>query len=94
MSERAIVRNSEYNDPSKPVPVLYEKKEDCSGCTACYAVCHKRAIAMLPDEEGFLYPSIDAKECIRCKMCIKVCPIKIADRAKESVVPGLEKLEF
>lgn len=32
------------------------------------------AISMLPDEEGFLYPVIDASLCIRCYKCEKVCP--------------------
>lgn len=31
------------------------------------------AISMLPDEEGFLYPVIDALKCVRCYKCISVC---------------------
>ena len=73
--ERAIVRNQEYNNADHPVPVLFEKKEDCCGCTACYAICPKQAIEMLEDEESFLYPSIDAKVCIRCSSCLRVCPV-------------------
>lgn len=34
------------------------------------------AITMLPDEEGFLYPVVDAEICIRCYKCIAVCPMK------------------
>lgn len=64
------------NTKRNPVPVLFTKKEDCCGCTACYAVCPRQAIRMVEDEEGFLYPSIDATFCIRCQSCIKVCPIK------------------
>ena len=59
----------------KDLPVLYERKEDCCGCTACFAVCHKQAISMLEDEEGFLYPAIDEKKCVRCGRCIMACPI-------------------
>ena len=44
---------------NKPIPVLYERKEDCCGCTACYAICPKSAIKMVEDEEGFEYPSIE-----------------------------------
>ena len=63
---------------SQPVPILYNSKEECCGCTACYAICPKGAITMLPDEEGFDYPQIDAEKCVRCWSCIRVCPIKAA----------------
>jgi ferredoxin len=58
------------------VPILFERKEDCCGCTACYAVCPRQAITMVVDEEGFAYPIIQPELCVRCKQCIKVCPIK------------------
>ena len=64
----------------KSIPVLYENKVDCRGCTACYAICPKSAIEMKEDEEGFEYPLIDAEKCIRCYMCLKVCPIKEAKK--------------
>lgn len=64
---------------NKPIPVLYERKEECCGCTACYAICPKNAISMQPDEEGFLYPIIDEGKCVRCYQCLKVCPIKAAN---------------
>lgn len=60
----------------KDVPILYEKKELCCGCTACYAICPKKAIQMVEDEEGFEYPVIDERLCVNCKQCIRVCPIK------------------
>ena len=52
------------------------KKEDCCGCTACYNICPKDAIKMEPDNEGFLYPTVDVELCIECGLCEKVCPIK------------------
>mgnify|MGYP000171639617 CR=1 FL=1 len=43
------------------IPILFKSKEDCCGCTACYAICPKMAISMVEDEEGFDYPQIDEK---------------------------------
>lgn len=62
----------------KKIPILFVEKENCCGCTACYAICPKEAITMQPDEEGFEYPIIDECECISCYRCINVCPIKNA----------------
>ncbi len=62
----------------KKIPILYRRKEECCGCTACYAVCPKEAISMAEDEEGFEYPRIDENKCICCYQCMKVCPIKAA----------------
>lgn len=64
----------------KPIPVLYENKVDCCGCSACYAICPKSAIKMVEDEEGFEYPLIQEDKCVRCGMCLKVCPIKEAKK--------------
>ena len=52
------------------MPILYEQKKDC------YACCPVKAIQMKSDNEGFQYPIIDEKKCIRCLKCIKVCPLK------------------
>lgn len=57
----------------KRIPILYNKKEECCGCTACYASCPVQAIEMMKDEEGFLYPHIDEKKCKRCYVCVKAC---------------------
>lgn len=49
------------------------KKEDCNGCGACALRCPKKAIKMLEDEEGFLYPIVDEKKCVDCGLCKKIC---------------------
>lgn len=49
--------------------------KDCTGCMACYNACTKNAIKMQPNEEGFLHPEINARRCIDCGVCSKVCPI-------------------
>lgn len=70
------------NQNNKPTSILWERKEDCCGCTACYAICSKDAITMQEDEEGFEYPRVDEELCVRCYQCIKVCPIKAAREGK------------
>ena len=58
------------------IPILFQRKEECCGCSACYAICSQYAISMVADEEGFLYPKIDEKKCIKCRRCLSVCPLK------------------
>ena len=63
------------------IPNLFDKKEDCCGCTACYAACPMSAITMEEDEEGFEYPTINIEKCICCYKCINSCPNK--DRTRK-----------
>lgn len=49
----------------------------CTGCEACVNICPKDAISMKTDWKGFLYPSIDQKKCIDCKLCQHKCPINV-----------------
>lgn len=49
------------------------EKKTCCGCSACIAVCPKKAIDMQRDEEGFLYPRIDEDKCVHCHLCEQVC---------------------
>lgn len=57
-------------------PSLAKPKQRCSGCSACEAICPVTAIVMARDDEGFLYPSINADKCIRCGKCVSSCPLK------------------
>ncbi len=55
---------------------IFDKKEGCCGCSACYSICSVGAISMKMDDEGFLYPIIDLQKCIKCGLCENVCPFK------------------
>lgn len=48
-------------------------RSHCSGCSACYAVCPRDAISMVPDELGFRYPQVDPAKCVECGLCESVC---------------------
>lgn len=61
--------------------ILSEKY--CTGCSACSVICPTHAIAMVENDEGFLFPNIDSNLCIDCKQCIKSCPV-IASLKKKS----------
>lgn len=50
-------------------------KRNCTGCGACINACPKQIITFLEDEEGFIYPHIEADKCINCHLCEKSCPM-------------------
>lgn len=49
-------------------------KTSCFGCSSCAAICSSRAIELVPDDEGFLYPRLNADKCTLCGACERVCP--------------------
>lgn len=65
------------------IPVLYKRKEECCGCTACYAICPKEAISMLEDEEGFEYPKIDEKNVFVATSASRSVQLKKQKHSKE-----------
>ena len=60
-------------------------KENCCGCSACYAVCPKQAITMKEDNEGFRYPQVNSTLCVECGLCNKVCPIENQTEEKKFI---------
>ena len=57
--------------PASPLP----ERGSCTGCGACASGCPKGAIHMLPDREGFLYPTV-TDACIQCGHCAHICPVR------------------
>ena len=51
-------------------------KEKCVGCKSCEQSCPKHCIAMVENNEGFWYPSVDKESCVECKLCLKKCPVE------------------
>lgn len=59
--------------------------DSCTGCSSCYNRCPVKAIEMVENPEGFLYPIINKDKCINCGLCYKSCPINsrvLANRTK------------
>lgn len=56
--------------------IQIDSKKNCSGCTTCASICPKDCIHMVPDEEGYLYPFVDAENCIDYGACERVCSVK------------------
>lgn len=46
----------------------------CTGCGMCSNICPHSAIEMRGGQYGFMYPYIDEKKCVDCRLCIKKCP--------------------
>ena len=50
-------------------------KDKCCGCGACFQICPVKCIEMIPDYDGFKYPTVDKNKCIRCGKCNSACPV-------------------
>ena len=55
--------------------IQIKDKKNCCGCNSCVQACPKQCITMAEDEEGFLYPHVDAAVCIDCGLCARSCPV-------------------
>jgi formate hydrogenlyase subunit 6/NADH:ubiquinone oxidoreductase subunit I len=52
---------------------IANNKDLCCGCNACAVICPKKAIQMIEDEVGQVYPQIDENRCVDCSLCTRVC---------------------
>ncbi|MBI9032078.1 Coenzyme F420 hydrogenase/dehydrogenase, beta subunit C-terminal domain [bacterium] len=66
---------------------ILELDNKCTGCMACFNICPVKAISMVENEEGFIFPSIDNSICIKCYKCENTCPeINIAKRTDRNSI--------
>lgn len=66
------LRDSVLNSQNKNI---LQDMSACTACHACYNICAVKAVKMIADTEGFLYPEIDKERCVKCGRCKNVCPI-------------------
>lgn len=52
-----------------------QNTKNCTGCGACANICPKKAVQMVPDQKGFLFPHIDETSCVDCGLCSAACPV-------------------
>lgn len=67
--------------------IISTSKDKCCGCDACVQICTQKAISMVADDEGFLYPVLQLDRCIDCGICEHVCPIINHEKAKSNEDP-------
>lgn len=67
-------------------------KTQCNGCCACVDVCPHKAISLEVDIEGFWYPKINVDTCVKCGLCVKVCPELQIKHIKKNDYPKPKKV--
>jgi coenzyme F420-reducing hydrogenase beta subunit len=55
----------------------------CTGCGACAAVCHVKAIDFADDIFGFPQPLVNEERCDSCGRCAKLCPANATENYRE-----------
>lgn len=55
----------------------------CTGCAACSDACPVDSISMVPDAEGFVYPSINGASCLACGNASEYALLLIAARCAQ-----------
>lgn len=70
--KNAISQLSEYSSNRKNN--VLNKTSVCCGCGVCASVCHKNAIRINLNDEGFYQSFVDESLCVGCGKCVKVCP--------------------
>ena len=60
------------------------RKEDCTGCSACFDICPTKAIELKTDIEGFWYPKVDLDLCVDCDLCDDTCAELHIDELKNT----------
>lgn len=56
----------------------------CTGCGVCAVACSLGCVAMEPNDEGFLYPTVDGARCVDCSKCVESC---VADGSDDLRTP-------
>lgn len=64
------IKNEEKLKISGTVALVGDK---CTGCSVCSYICPAKAIVMVRNDEGFIYPTIDYGKCIKCSKCVQFC---------------------
>lgn len=80
--QRFLQQYVEAQNPERHIKKAIAKDvrgvHNCVGCGACQSVCPVHAIAMVENEEGFLYPQVNDEKCIQCGKCLAHCPTQLS----------------
>lgn len=58
---------------------VFDREENCCGCSACMNVCAQHAITMEENAYGFVYPRINTEKCVDCGLCKATCDFQKKD---------------